>query len=75
MADALNHYNAILSGPNPIHVKIGTKYYVPFPLNIQNSPIRPFHPDVIDSITYRRLLTEIAMLGTGERVEVIKSPS
>ena len=58
MADALNHYNAILSGPNPIHVKIGTKYYVPFPLNIQNSPIRPFHPDVIDSITYRRLLTE-----------------
>ena len=73
MADALNHYNAILSGPNPIHVKIGSKYYVPFPLNIQNSPIRPFHPDVIDSITYRRLLTEIAMLGTGERVEVIKT--
>ena len=72
MADAINHYNAILCGANPIHVKIGTKYYVPFPLNMQNSPIRPFRSDVIDNITYRRLLTEIAMLGVGESVGVIK---
>jgi len=72
MTDALNHYNAIMHGMNPIHVKIGAKYYVPFPLDMQNSRIRPFRVDVIDSITYRRLLTEIAMLGVGERVEVIK---
>lgn len=72
MADALNHYNTILKGANPIHVKIGSKYYVPFPLNMTNSPIRPFRADLIDNITYRRLLTEIAMLGVGENVRVIK---
>jgi hypothetical protein len=72
MANALNHYNVMLHGANPIHVKIGPKYYVPFSLNMSNRPIRPFRADVIDSITYRRLLTEIAMLGVGERVKVIK---
>lgn len=72
MADALNHYNEILQGVNPFHIKIGTKYYVPFPLNMHNSPIRPFRADVIDIITYRRLLTEIAMLGVGDSVGVIK---
>ena len=72
MADALDHYNTILKGANPIHVKIGSKYYVPFPLNMTNSPIRPFRADIIDNITYRRLLTEIAMLGVGENVGVIK---
>ena len=72
MADALNHYNEIFQGVNPFHVKVGTKYYVPFPLNMHNSPIRPFCADVIDIITYRRLLTEIAMLGVGDSVGVIK---
>lgn len=72
IANALNHYNAILQGTNLIHVKIGSKYYVPFPLNMSNSPVRPFRSDVIDNITYRRLLTEIAMLGVGESVGVIK---
>ena len=71
MANALNHYNEITHGQNPIHVKIENKYYVPSPLNMANSPIRPFSTDVIDSITYRRLLTEIAMLGVGEKVDVI----
>jgi hypothetical protein len=42
------------------------------PLNMKNSPIRPFRADVIDIVTYRRLLTEIAMLGVGDRVGVIK---
>lgn len=72
MAAALNHYNVIFQGTNPIHVKIGSKYYVPFPLNMANSPIRPFREDVIDSITYRRLLTEIAMLGVGDSARVIR---
>lgn len=72
MANALNHYNIILQGSNPIHVKIGSKYYVPFPVNMSNSPIRAFCADVIDNITYRRPLTEIAMLGVGESVGVIK---
>ena len=72
MADALNHYNKITQGVNPIHVKIGNRYYAPFPLHMANSPIRPFRADLIDSITYRRLLTEIAMLGVGKRVDVIR---
>jgi hypothetical protein len=72
MANALNHYNEILHGANLIHVKIGSKYYAPFPLNMSNSPIRPFRAEIIDSISYRRLLTEIAMLGVGDSVKVIK---
>ena len=72
MADALNHYNEITHDANPMHVKIGSRYYVPFPLNMHNRPIRAFREDIIDNITYRRLLTEMAMLGVGESVKVIK---
>ena len=72
MADALNHYSQIMQGENLIHIKIGNRYYAPFPLNMHNSAIRPFRPDLIDSITYRRLLTEIAMLGAGESVGVVR---
>ena len=72
MSNALNHYNEITrGGPHPIHVKIGNRYYAPFPINMANSPIRAFRTDLIDSITYRRLLTEIAMLGVGESVGVL----
>lgn len=34
--------------------------------------IKAFHPDLIDSILYRRVLTEIAMLGVGEQVDIIR---
>ena len=71
MADSLNHYNKIMRDGFNIHVKIGNKYIVPAPLNMGNHPIRPFRADIIDIITYRRLLTEIAMLGVGESVGVI----
>jgi hypothetical protein len=72
MADALNHYNEITQEANQIHVKIGNRYYAPFPLNMHNSPIRAFRAELIDSITYRRLLTEMAMLGVGDRVGVLR---
>ncbi|MDR1704092.1 MAG: hypothetical protein LBS19_05345 [Clostridiales bacterium] len=72
MTRALNHYNDITAGPDPIHVKIGGKFYVPFPLNMGNAPIRAFRADLIDCITYRRLLTEIAMLGVGDGVGCIR---
>ena len=71
MADALNHYIEIMPDGFSIHVKIDGKYIVPAPLNMGNRPIRPFRPDIIHSITYRRLLTEIAMLGVGVGVNVI----
>ena len=73
MTDALNHYNEFMPDGFRIHVRIDNKYIVPAPLNMGNRPIRPFQADLIDSITYRRLLTEIAMLGVGENVGVIRS--
>lgn len=73
MSDALNHYNVFIpSDGYSLYVKIGSKYIVPAPLNMGNRPIRAFHTDLIESITYRRLLTEIAMLGVGETVGVIR---
>jgi len=69
LASSLNHINAIMKPDTNMHVKIGSNYYGPcFALN---RPIRAFKPDVIDTITYRRTLTEIAMLGVGERVDII----
>ena len=72
MADALNHYSEIMPDGFSVHVKIDNKYIVPAPLNMGNRPIRPFRADIIHSITYRRLLTEIAMLGVGANVGVIR---
>ena len=72
MADALNHYSAIIGKEKPHYIKIGNRFYVPFPLNMRNVPIRSFRTDRIDSITYRRLLTEIAMLGVGDQVAVLR---
>lgn len=73
MSDAINNYNKIMpiNGAS-IHIKIDNKYIVPAPLNMANRPIRPFRADVIESITYRRLLTEIAMLGVGQSVGIIR---
>lgn len=36
------------------------------------TPIRAFDPDYINTINYRRILTDIAMLGVGEQVSVLK---
>ena len=70
LADAFNHINAIMKPENTIAVRIKGKYYAPcFALA---RPIRAFHPNLIDTITYRRLLTEIAMTGVGETVDVIR---
>lgn len=70
MADALNHINEIMKPDNEMHVRIGGRYYAPCFALIR--PIRAFRKDLIDSILYRRVLSEIAMLGVGERVDVIR---
>ncbi|HIZ55846.1 MAG TPA: hypothetical protein H9671_06535 [Firmicutes bacterium] len=70
LAASFNHINAIMQPGNNIHVRINGKYVAPCFALVR--PIRAFHPDLIDSITYRRLLTEIAMMGVGESVEVIR---
>lgn len=70
LADALNRINTIMKPDNCMHVKIKGRYMAPCFALIQ--PIRAFHPDIIDTITYRRLLTEIAMMGVGENVGVLR---
>lgn len=70
LTDAFNHINAIMKPDNTMAVRIKGKYYSPcFALA---RPIRAFHPDLIDTIAYRRLLTEIAMMSVGESVDVIR---
>lgn len=70
MADALNRINAIMKPDCNMHVKVGGKYYAP--LFALNRPLRAFRYDLVDTILYRRILTEIAMLGVGKGVEIIR---
>ena len=69
LADSLNHINAIMKPDNQMSIKIKGKYIGPcFPLI---RPLYPFRADRVDNILYRRYLTEIAMLGVGEKVNII----
>ncbi len=70
LADALNHINAIMKPDTNIHVKIAGKYYAPCFAFVR--PLRAFSAALIDTITYRRTLTEIAMTGAGERVDILR---
>lgn len=70
LGDALNHINAIMKPENNIHIRIKGKYLAPCWAFIH--PFRPFHPDAPDSVFYRRALTEIAMLGVSDNVNVIR---
>ena len=63
VANALDRINEIMKPDCNMHVKIGSKYYAPF--FAFNRPLRAFRYDLVDTILYRRILTEIAMLGVG----------
>ena len=70
MAGALNHINAIMQPDNNMHVRICGKYMAPCFAMVR--PVRAFRFDLIDTITYRRVLSEIAMLGVGQQAHVIR---
>lgn len=70
ISNALNHLNTIMRDNNSVSVKVGNKYYGP--LWAFGRPLRPFNADTVDTVMYRRPLTEIAMLGVGESVGVIR---
>lgn len=70
LAEALNHINAIMRPDYDMHVCICGKYIAPCFAMVR--PIRIFRPDLIDTINYRRTLSEIAMLGVGKQAEVIR---
>lgn len=70
IANAINHLNEIMRDDNNLSVKVGSKYYGPgwaF-----GRPFKPFTTDRVETVMYRRPLTEIAMLGVGENVGVIR---
>lgn len=69
LTDSINHINKIMKPDNNMHVRINGKFVGPCFAFIR--PFRPFSPDIIDSILYRRPLTEIAMLGVGGKVDVL----
>jgi hypothetical protein len=70
LTDSLNHINRIMKPENQMFVRIKGKFLAP--CWALNRPIRAFRTDIIDSITYRRPLTEIAMCGLGYDVDVLR---
>ena len=70
LADSINHMNSIMKPENNMHIRINGKYVAPCFALIR--PLRPFQVNTIDTILYRRPLTEIAMLGIGKEVGVIR---
>lgn len=69
IADALNRRNVIFSDDNGMQVKIKNNYYS---VGLLLRPFYPFRADLVTAILYRRILTEIAMLGVGEQVDIIR---
>ena len=69
LADSINHINVIMKPENNMHIRINGKFYAPCFAFVR--PFRSYSPDIIDSILYRRPLTEIAMLGVGKNVEIL----
>jgi hypothetical protein len=72
MVDAINHLGKIINKENNMHVKIKNNYYCP--LWALTRPLEPFSLELLPNnyIMYRRVLAEIAMLGVGDKVSVIK---
>ncbi|MCI8307901.1 MAG: hypothetical protein HFH14_07625, partial [Lachnospiraceae bacterium] len=69
-AESLNHINEIMNPDNNMHVRIAGKYCAPCFALVR--PLRAFDADLIDNINYRRILSEIAMTGVGERVDIVR---
>lgn len=70
LADAFNHINAVMKPGSALAIRYKGKYSGPCFAFV--NPIRAFRTDLVDTIAYRRLLTEIAMLGVGRKVRVLQ---
>ena len=70
MAEAINHMNRIMKPNNEINAKIDGKFIGPGWALIR--PFEPFRVGHHASVMYRRPLTELAMLGVGEKVDVVR---
>ena len=69
LAESINHINRIMKTDNNMQIRIDGKFYVPCFAFIR--PFKTFSPDKIDSILYRRPLTEIAMLGVSDNANIL----
>lgn len=69
IADVINHINSIMKDENNVHIKMGSNYYVPLWAFV--TPLKAFERNSHHT-ALRRTLTEIAMLGVGDRVDIIK---
>lgn len=65
----MNHRNTILLEKNGMQIKVKSHYYS---VGLLFRPFREFNISLIDFILYRRVLTENAMLGVGEEVDIIR---
>jgi hypothetical protein len=69
LADSINNISENMRHDENLYVKINGRYYAQG-WSVFNR-LRAFRTDLLDSIMYRRPLTEIAMLGVGNRVGII----
>ena len=70
LADSINRINEIMKPGTDMHILIKGFYKAPWGAFCR--PIRAFRTDIIDVTLYRRLLTEIAMLGVGKNVKILR---
>lgn len=70
LAESINNISENMKRDENLYVRVNGRYYAQG-WSVFNR-LRAFKTDLIDSIMYRRPLTEIAMLGVGERVGVIQ---
>lgn len=68
--ETINQMNRIMKPNNEINAKIDGKFIGPGWALIR--PFEPFRVDYFASVMYRRPLTELAMLGVGKSVDVIR---
>ncbi|MDR0963672.1 MAG: transketolase [Clostridium sp.] len=71
LRDSLNHINKIMEPTANMAVKIKGKY-VAVGLCALDHSLRAYSQDLSDVTLYRRPLTEMAMCGVGERVDVLR---
>lgn len=72
LAKAINHINnnELMKGANGVLAKTGGKYGGSLWMLLY--PLSPFKIDTIQGVMYRRVLTEIAMLGVGSKVDILR---
>lgn len=70
LEDSINRLNTIMKPDNNLAIKINGHLICPGWALAR--PIKPFTPENTSTIMYRRLLSEIAMLGVGKNVDILR---